>query len=179
MTHYNSYKNWTITDKDMMVSNPKSTIDCDTKRAQEYVPQTDGLTVHKYSTLNTTHNGKPVECSSNKPTPVHSIPIAECMAQCHQNDNCIGVSHHENQCTLLGMGVINKNPGYIGGEYRSGATTYIENTSGTDKTCNGMHPTNHWDIRDCDATGKLSNKAVIDNITPLNVRGHMAHVRPQ
>lgn len=185
-TTYNVYQNWAATPQDVMTVQD-TTVDSNcSDRLEEYAPQTEGLRLHGRNLIDTCNDDSVTEV----PVASQTLSLAACKTKCDaipcgngSDSCCIGLTHtSDDACTLIGPNIIEKNPGYIGGEHRAGATTYIQSSS--DKVCGGIHSTNHWDIRDCDESGQTSNKKLIKSLQPFAIlnqgSGHLpTNVRPR
>ena len=192
MSAYNVYHNWAATPQDVMMMEGTVEDNSCLDRLEEYAPQTDGLRLHERILPNDSIG----KCASDKtvaevPVDSETLSLAACKSKCEEEYSCddgsdsccIGVTHtSDNTCTFIGPNIIENNPGYIGGEHRTGATTYLQSSS--DKVCGGIHSTNHWDVRDCDESGQTSNAKLIKSLQPFAIvnQGHgylPTNVRPR
>lgn len=109
-----------------------------------------------------------VEChlplDDTKPVLPYHASINHCQHDCESKEECFGFSHDGTHCTLLGNGVLTKNPGFIAGRSSDNTNTYIKSSQG--KVCEGVHLKDRWDLRDC-AAEKARLQHVAKPLAPM------------
>ena len=102
--------------------------------------------------------------AATKPMLPYHASVQHCQQSCEANKECYGFSHDGTHCTLLGNGVLTKNPGFIAGRSSHTTNTYIKSSQG--KVCAGVHLKDQWDLRDC-ASAKARLKHVAQPLAPM------------